>query len=246
MDIYQRIDSKMESGYKFLKKHDSVRCCGEWLQAWEEIKELFAQTGAKDIYEMDKKYQWSEFISNYAQDLEMELHNAGIKDNGYHLKRAIYCEELLHWCGSDELIVSNTKRGMAEGYYEYGDTATGERLYAEWLSDDPDWGWGYIGWSDCYFYDKQYEKAEEVLLNGYVREGLRGKIDVVDRLVTLYGEMEKTDKVNEYKKIFSMLQRTEPKGSFYYKPAPIKAEKIGRNDLCPCGSGKKYKKCCGA
>ena len=26
---------------------------------------------------------------------------------------------------------------------------------------------------------------------------------------------------------------------------PSKAEKIGRNDPCPCGSGKKYKKCCG-
>ena len=25
-----------------------------------------------------------------------------------------------------------------------------------------------------------------------------------------------------------------------------KAESVGRNDLCPCGSGKKYKKCCGA
>ncbi|MBU3839584.1 MAG: SEC-C domain-containing protein [Candidatus Ruminococcus intestinipullorum] len=24
-----------------------------------------------------------------------------------------------------------------------------------------------------------------------------------------------------------------------------KGKKIGRNDLCPCGSGKKYKKCCG-
>lgn len=24
------------------------------------------------------------------------------------------------------------------------------------------------------------------------------------------------------------------------------SRKIGRNDLCPCGSGKKYKKCCGA
>ena len=24
------------------------------------------------------------------------------------------------------------------------------------------------------------------------------------------------------------------------------AQKIGRNDPCPCGSGKKYKKCCGA
>jgi uncharacterized protein YchJ len=28
---------------------------------------------------------------------------------------------------------------------------------------------------------------------------------------------------------------------------PIKKEneKVGRNDPCPCGSGKKYKKCCG-
>ena len=26
----------------------------------------------------------------------------------------------------------------------------------------------------------------------------------------------------------------------------VKEKKIGRNDPCPCGSGKKYKKCCGA
>ena len=25
----------------------------------------------------------------------------------------------------------------------------------------------------------------------------------------------------------------------------VKGAKIGRNDPCPCGSGKKYKKCCG-
>ena len=31
------------------------------------------------------------------------------------------------------------------------------------------------------------------------------------------------------------------------KPAPFKHEKpqVGRNDPCPCGSGKKFKKCCG-
>lgn len=28
---------------------------------------------------------------------------------------------------------------------------------------------------------------------------------------------------------------------------PVKADKkVGRNDPCPCGSGKKYKNCCGA
>jgi uncharacterized protein len=26
---------------------------------------------------------------------------------------------------------------------------------------------------------------------------------------------------------------------------PVRAFKVGRNDPCPCGSGKKYKKCCG-
>ena len=31
------------------------------------------------------------------------------------------------------------------------------------------------------------------------------------------------------------------------KPSPVRAKnKVGRNDPCPCGSGKKYKKCCGA
>ncbi len=30
------------------------------------------------------------------------------------------------------------------------------------------------------------------------------------------------------------------------KPKNEKGEKVGRNDPCPCGSGKKYKKCCGS
>ncbi len=29
------------------------------------------------------------------------------------------------------------------------------------------------------------------------------------------------------------------------KPRTAEGAKVGRNDPCPCGSGKKYKKCCG-
>ena len=29
-------------------------------------------------------------------------------------------------------------------------------------------------------------------------------------------------------------------------PSPIIIDKVGRNEPCPCGSGKKYKYCCGA
>jgi hypothetical protein len=38
----------------------------------------------------------------------------------------------------------------------------------------------------------------------------------------------------------------DPSEQYYNPQQPIvKSEKIGRNDPCPCGSGKKYKKCCG-
>jgi len=29
------------------------------------------------------------------------------------------------------------------------------------------------------------------------------------------------------------------------KSTPKRSNKIGRNEPCPCGSGKKYKQCCG-
>jgi SEC-C motif domain protein len=35
-------------------------------------------------------------------------------------------------------------------------------------------------------------------------------------------------------------------GELNPKPVTRHVVKVGRNDPCPCGSGKKYKKCCGA
>ena len=40
--------------------------------------------------------------------------------------------------------------------------------------------------------------------------------------------------------------RDDPAGGAWRPTEPVRVTKIGRNDPCPCGSGKKYKKCCGA
>src|SRR3954471_8363699 len=45
------------------------------------------------------------------------------------------------------------------------------------------------------------------------------------------------------------LEQARMAGSGEYQPVQQVVrggEKIGRNDTCSCGSGKKYKKCCGA
>lgn len=45
--------------------------------------------------------------------------------------------------------------------------------------------------------------------------------------------------------IFTEEKRKEIKKSYNSTKTVVKEDKIGRNEVCPCGSGKKYKKCCG-
>ncbi len=73
------------------------------------------------------------------------------------------------------------------------------------------------------------------------------------------GDGQATEGVVEFKawyqkedQLFALHERSrfvrEGKQWFYLDGQlnpPIKRQKIGRNAPCPCGSGKKYKKCCG-
>ncbi|MFR5266406.1 SEC-C metal-binding domain-containing protein [Clostridium sp.] len=45
--------------------------------------------------------------------------------------------------------------------------------------------------------------------------------------------------------IFSEEKRAEIEVAYKKSKTIVKEPKVGRNDPCPCGSGKKYKKCCG-
>jgi tetratricopeptide (TPR) repeat protein len=245
MEKFKVIDNKIQDGYGLILDNECRSGCDEWLEAWGMIKELFSQGVAKDVSDLDKKYDWTEFIFNYTQDLEMELRNAGTEDKSYHQKCVDYCKELLQWCS--EPVVENTRRGMADAYFNLGEEGKAEQLYKTWLEEDSGWGYGYIGWSDNYSFGKdkaQYDKAEEILLAGYAQKDLRDRNDVIERLVDLYKDMGKPGKANEYKKELIKLRSTEPSIGDYQKPAPVKVVKVGRNEPCPCGSGKKYKKCC--
>lgn len=51
--------------------------------------------------------------------------------------------------------------------------------------------------------------------------------------------------MDEWSSIFDDEERKRIKREFNKSKQVTVGEKIGRNDPCPCGSGKKYKKCCG-
>lgn len=51
--------------------------------------------------------------------------------------------------------------------------------------------------------------------------------------------------LSQWDGIFSAEKRKEIQRSWKDTKTVVNENKIGRNDPCPCGSGKKYKKCCG-
>ena len=56
---------------------------------------------------------------------------------------------------------------------------------------------------------------------------------------------EKIERVNLVRNMVANLQGAKSATTEKAQPKVNKTEKVGRNDPCPCGSGKKYKKCCG-
>jgi len=236
MERFAEIEAKIEEGYTHIYKNDYTEGCRIWLTAWEELKSLMDDDGIADIQGIDDKYPWREFISNFVQDFEMELRNAGTVDKSYCQKRITYCRELCERCGTEQLMMENTRRAIAESYFDMGEHEQGEREFEAMIQDDPTFGWGYIGWADSYAWDRkepQFEKAYSILDRGLSEAGLRDRKDVLERAVNYCEESGDEEKGRIYKKELR-------------QASSVRVTKVGRNEPCPCGSGKKYKKCCGA
>ena len=82
------------------------------------------------------------------------------------------------------------------------------------------------------YQDEGYNMYSEML--GNIRE------DVIKLLFSVRLERQPIREEESEQK----LTATHGDGTLEKKPV-VKGKKVGRNDPCPCGSGKKYKKCCG-
>ncbi|QJA09744.1 SEC-C domain-containing protein [Romboutsia sp. CE17] len=94
-----------------------------------------------------------------------------------------------------------------------------------------------------------------------ISESLQEDIDLesieVDKKVTVKIDFEKLyynmvaveahwlHSLPGWEDILSEEKRKELTKAFKNSKTIVKEAKVGRNDACPCGSGKKYKKCCG-
>jgi tetratricopeptide (TPR) repeat protein len=246
------INAFMARGYsKWYHNGDSRETCDDWLKAWDGIKAIMDESGIKNVWELNRKYDWEgELPSNMVQELEGELHNAGLDDSKYFEKRIEYCKELLNYVEDESSEQGNTRRAIADSHFYLGNEAECDRLYSEWLEADPKWGWGYVGWASVYEsgrigQGKDTAKAAEIYERVLSVYDLRDRISYVDNALSFYEELRDREKVSELRMELSRLQAASPNQTTMHRQVPVESDKVGRNDPCPCGSGKKYKKCCG-
>ena len=90
--------------------------------------------------------------------------------------------------------------------------------------------------------------AQSNPVDAYKRESLHMFDEMVaaiqeETVRRLYSMRLKTNQEVKRERVASGI--TEGRGDGTVKKQPRRVQKVGRNDPCPCGSGKKYKKCCG-
>ncbi|MCI8941746.1 MAG: preprotein translocase subunit SecA [Oscillospiraceae bacterium] len=90
--------------------------------------------------------------------------------------------------------------------------------------------------------------AQSNPVDAYKRESLHMFEEMVaaiqeETVRRLYSMRLKTNQEVKRERVASGI--TEGRGDGTVKKQPRRVQKVGRNDPCPCGSGKKYKKCCG-
>ena len=281
---FEVLDDKMQAGYELLSSRGAVAACRIWLEAWNDVLCLLEKAGIESIEEFDERFRGTQSLFNWNQDLEGELWNAGLEDRQFLNARIALCEEGLRRFPSDDaLLIENRRRALAESYFELGEAEKAATLYREWLDADPCWGWGWIGWSDCYRFTRtervDLEQCEQILREGFAIADVRDRADIADRLADLCEERGRDEEAKEFRRQSERraaaveVSRTVSSAGKVLRqntqlnfdgaglplselsnvarmlrgaPAPVTRQKVGRNEPCPCGSGKKFKKCCGA
>ena len=88
--------------------------------------------------------------------------------------------------------------------------------------------------------DKEdFTEQKRLYVIAVIREQMRRCALNAERTKAIEAELE------EKQKLFAELQRVHDDLQLYVEELRRSVKRPGRNDPCPCGSGKKYKYCCG-
>jgi len=204
-----------------------------------KLKDGFYQRYQEEdmIYELD----------SVAKDMLFNLHN-----ERRHEERIEWAEVLYEAFRDDDFL-----QHKADSFIALGEEEEGERTYQEILERNPENFWYHVHAGDAFSIPqrkdpkqarKYYLQALEIAkAQTGSNEALENLEIACERLLNLAEGTGNKSETSYYRKELSGLRGSSlPVSSSLLEPRSPAKQKVGRNDPCPCGSGKKYKKCCGS
>ena len=189
----ERIDGKFTNAFE-MGPVSRRQAAEKMYDAWQDLYSIMERENNYSDKLGSDILDWQ--IGNWANDVTMALHNAGLYKECIEVNRQIL---KISWKNGKDLFYENARRDIADEYSDSGDIQTCFQLYEEYLNADPLWGWGWIG----YFRqlnDHDDTKYEQVLNELYekVRSGVefRDKEDLYRELGDEYntlGNQERAD-----------------------------------------------------
>jgi len=177
------------------RQENNIAACKHGFRVWECILELLKLLEAKSVYELDNNGVTIYDLPYWATGFADELSNACNKEKGYLPKKLSFCKQYvkMHEEFSDKELnnLGNVRSSLAETYYQLGEKEKADSLYEKWLKNEPEWGWGWIAWSDCYWLwrhiglKQDFRKAERILRKGFSVKNVCDKEYIEERLTDL-------------------------------------------------------------
>ena len=110
---------------------------------------------ARSVYELGECGATSDDLLHWASCLADELGNATRDNKSFVLKKLHFCQAFVQMhqglLDKDVRNLGNMRSSLAESYFTLGEAQKGDALFKKWLEFEPDWGWGWIHWSDCFW-----------------------------------------------------------------------------------------------
>ncbi len=221
-----QLDELMQGGYDALAGGDLSRAITCWTGAWQLVPTLHAKLQMRSLANLDERLHCFQFISNWVQDFEMELRNAGMSDPTYHEQRPQIAEEFLRLFPEEAATGVQLRLALGEAMFDLRRTEEADAYFQEWTEREPRRGWACIrcsdGWADSRHLEatETAERARAILQTAFAVPLIENRDVILERLDPGGNERGDTDR-------------------------PVGTSQVGRNERCPCGSGVKFKKCCG-
>jgi tetratricopeptide (TPR) repeat protein len=200
-DLIDKLGDEIEAEGITDRAGNCIDACEHGSKVWACLLELMKILEAKSIYDLDNNGVTIYDLPYWATCFADQLSNACVKDNSYLQKKLRFSKHYveMHEDFSDKnlLNLGNVRSALAETYYQLGEKDKADSLYEKWLKDEPDWGWGWIAWSDCYWLwrhiglEQDFVKAEQILRKGLSVKKVSDKEHIEERLKDLLSEKNK-------------------------------------------------------